>query len=175
MALTSIKISNKKRETLFSIKTKEGGEGRREISITCVWTIVLPLKLLNLVKFFVLDSAATGVKWRQRSRCHFTSLLRIHTVIFISGAGGCFQYRSHYLDVGFGNFPNRKQASIFASSELIVSPRFNKAITRDSQNTYISVHWHCNWRNISPCLMHNTMEFQYLPSMPRTSNYLIWT
>lgn len=115
------------------------------------------------------------VNWTQRNRCRFTNLLRIHTVIFISGAGGCFQYRSHYLDVGFGNFPNRKQASISASSELIVSPRFNKAITRDSQNTYISVHWHCNWRNISPCLMHNTMEFQYLPSMPRTSNYLIWT
>lgn len=62
MALTSIKICNEKGEKLFSTKTKEGGEGRREIPITWVLIIALPVKLLNLVNFFVLDSAATGVK-----------------------------------------------------------------------------------------------------------------
>lgn len=37
---------------------------------------------------------------------------------------------------GLQCFPSRKQANISANSELAVSLRFNKAITRDSQNTF---------------------------------------
>lgn len=51
-----------------------------------------------------------------------------------------FNKKSDYLDVSFNNFPNRKPVSISETVGSELAERFNNAIIRDSQNTYISVH-----------------------------------
>lgn len=92
MALTSIKICSEAGES-YSVQIFWWvGKGRREIPITCVWTIALPMKLLNLVKCFCpgQHSLWCQVNWTQRNRCHFTGLFRIHTVIITSREAGTF-------------------------------------------------------------------------------------
>lgn len=185
MALTSIQICSKGGES-YSVQIFWWvGKGRREIPISCVWTIALPMKLPDLVKCSCpgQHSHRCQVNWPQRNRCHFTSLFAslVESILWYLQVGKLDAFnkkkkdkKNHYLDVGFSKFPNKSKPA----SLQVQSWQFHWDLIKPSPGTartHNLVHWNCSWRNSSPFLMDNTMEFQHLPSMPRTSNYLIWT